>query len=285
MIEDLAAYWPLTLRQIYYRLVAAGSIANNSKAYRKLSGVLVKARLDGVVPWEAMEDRSRSTLNSSGWSAAQSFVETELEGFLAGYRRDLLQTQDSAIEVWVEKDTLSQICHAAALPYCVPVVVARGFASISYVHELRQRIEANTAAGYASTTVLYFGDLDPSGWCMLPSMMQTLQEEMGLGDQVVPRRCALTPDQVGKYDLPSDPDGVKMSDPRAARYIEEFGSDALAVEIDALPPATLQAIVRASIEQELNLITFRAEQARGAEEEGDLAELKGRVEEFMGVDR
>jgi len=50
---------------------------------------------------------------------------------LDDYRRDLLQSQDVAPELWVEKDALSDICHRAAKPFCVPVIVARGFSSIS----------------------------------------------------------------------------------------------------------------------------------------------------------
>ena len=47
--------------------------------------------------------------------------------------------------------------------------------------------------------VLYFGDLDPSGWEMLPAMMETLQNEMKLGDLVVGERCALTVEQVNAF--------------------------------------------------------------------------------------
>jgi hypothetical protein len=279
VLDDLTDYWPLTLRQVYYQLVAAVVIDNNPREYGKLSRVLTKARLDGVVPWKAIEDRTRSVLTSDGWADGDDFLDTEKDNFLVGYRRDLLQTQRNRLELWVEKDALSRVCHNAALPYCVPVIVARGYSSVSYIHECRKRIERNTKAGYEGTVVLYYGDLDPSGWNMLPAMMETLQGEMGLGDQVIPRRCALTVDQVGEYDLPSNPDALKVGDTRARKYIQQFGT--LAVELDALPPATLQNLVRQSIEAELDLAAFQAEQDREEEDRGVLAELKGQVEDFL----
>lgn len=280
VLKDLSEYWPLTLRQVYYQLVASGVIHNNMKEYTKLSRVLTKARLDGVVSWDAMEDRGRSLLVSGGWNDRDVFVAADLEDFLAGYRRNLLQSQRMALELWIEKDALSRVCHDAAFPYCVPVIVARGYSSVSYVHECRKRIEQNVAAGYETTVVLYFGDMDPSGWNMLPAMLETLQEEMGLGDQVEPRRCALTVELIEQHKLPHNPEALKWTDTRAKKYVKEFGE--LAVELDALPPATLQDLVRRSIEAELDLSAFEAEVEDEAEERKDLIELKGRVEEFMG---
>jgi hypothetical protein len=41
--------YPLTLRQVYYRLVAAGDIENMRSNYTSLSSILVKARERGEV--------------------------------------------------------------------------------------------------------------------------------------------------------------------------------------------------------------------------------------------
>src|SRR5438309_680188 len=98
VLSELRDYWPLTLRQVYYRLVSAGIIENRQEEYKKLSRVLTDARMDKLVPWESMEDRSRSMLPSDGWSDEQSFVGTSLSDFLRGYRRDLLQSQPIALE-------------------------------------------------------------------------------------------------------------------------------------------------------------------------------------------
>jgi len=259
VIDDFKDYWPLTLRQVYYQLVAAGTIENNRNSYQKLSRNLSQARLDGSVPWEALEDRARSFFDLRGWHDDQQFIQDQVEEFLRGYRRDLLQSQDEALEIWVEKDALSQVCYRAAAPYSVPIVVARGFASTSYKHECRQRVLANAEAG-KPTRILYFGDLDPSGWAMLPSMMDTLHDDMGLGDLVMGVRCALTVEQVSEYDLPRNPEALKGSDPRTPKYRKQFGN--LAVELDALPPPVLEALVRQSIEDHLEMDLLEAERER-----------------------
>ena len=61
ILDDLAEYLPLTLRQIHYQLVALNvpDYANTDTKYKQLSAWLYGARSDGVIPWEAMAARSR----------------------------------------------------------------------------------------------------------------------------------------------------------------------------------------------------------------------------------
>jgi len=279
VLETLTEYWPLTLQQVYYQLVAQGFVENRKPEYQKLSRVLTKARFDGLVSWEALEDRTRSLHDSSEWLDSHSFVRYEISEFLRGYRRDLLQSQDVGLEIWIEKDALSRICHDAAFPYCVPVVVARGFNSVSYVHECRKRVERNASAG-KKTRILYFGDLDPSGWEMLPAMLETLQVEMGLGETVEGIRCALTPEQVSDLDLPRSVDALKASDPRSRKYRERFGD--LAVELDAVPPAVLSEMVEAAIEQQIDSELLDGERAKEQRERETLSSLRSRVNAVIG---
>jgi len=280
VLEELRDFWPLTLRQLYYQLVARGVIENALGEYKKLSELLTEARLSGLVPWEALEDRARTILHSGGWDNQNEFIESELASFLEGYRRDLMQSQPHALEVWIEKDALSRIVHDVAWEYCVPVVVARGFSSISYLHECRGRVERNAKLG-KRTKILYFGDLDPSGWEMLPAMLRTLQEEMGLGDLVEGIRCALLPDQVEQYQLPQSIDAMKESDPRTPKFktmLRQQGyPEDLAVELDALSPSLLQGLVRQAIEAQLDIALFERESLRQEEELLHLAAFKEKV--------
>jgi hypothetical protein len=278
VLDDLRDYWPLTLRQVYYQLVASGTIENNRNEYQKLSRNLSAARLEGAVPWAALEDRARSMHEVHAWEDRDEFVESTLAHFLRHYRRDLLQEQDEALEVWIEKDALSSVCYRAAEPYCVPVVVARGFASTSYKHECRLRVVRNAKRGQ-KTHILYFGDLDPSGWEMLPAMMNTLQLDMELGELVQATRCALTQEQVSQYNLPRNPDALKASDPRAKKYMKQFGN--LAVELDALPPATLQSIVRCAIERRLDMELFAKAVAKQEEDVRQLGEYREQVLDLL----
>ena len=57
--EYLREGYRLTLRQLYYQLVSRDIIPNRVQEYAKLSTLLVKGRMAGVVDWEAIEDRIR----------------------------------------------------------------------------------------------------------------------------------------------------------------------------------------------------------------------------------
>lgn len=280
VLDELRADWPLTVRQLYYQLVARGLIKNTNNDYRRLSHNMVLARLQDLVPWEAIEDRTRGLLSSAGWPDANAFRDEQLGGFMSGYRRDLLQSQSGALEIWVEKDALSTIIHSVALKYCVPVVPARGFASLSALHNLAERVSLN---GTRQMLILYFSDLDPSGEEMLPAILHTLQVEMTLGGLVEGIRCALTPEQVDKFSLPPAP--VKRSDSRARKFTVKHGSGAGVVELDALPPRELRQIVRASIESQLDIGRFKKEQQREAEEKTRIEQMRDHVlEAAEGVD-
>ncbi len=279
-IDRLRVHWPLTLRQIYYQLVAAGDIPNSQKQYKRLSNVLSEARHAGLVDWDAFEDRSRIRLDSAGWRDAAQFIQEESGDFLVGYRRDLLQSQRTALEVWIEKDALSRLAHEVAFRYCVPVVVAKGFTSTTFKDQCRHRILRNSAAG-RHTHILYFGDLDPSGRAMLPAMLETLQDRMNLGEIVSGTHYGLTPDQVEQHQLPVSIDAIKLKDPRTPKYLEQFGN--LAVELDALNPDQLKALVEDAIRSNLDLSLFERERAAQESERGRIAEVQRKVQSLMEV--
>ncbi len=280
ILERLKNYWPLTLRQIYYQLVAAEIIENQINAYRKLSEVLTHARLSGKVPWDALEDRSRIFMESYGYLDKEAIVKNHTRQYLTDYKRDMLTGQDRRLELWVEKDALSQICHDVAKNYRVPVIVARGFSSVSFLHDARVRILQNKKMGQL-TRILYFGDLDPSGWAMLPSMMITLQQEMKLMDLVDCERCALDESHVDQYELPHSPEALKENDPRTPAYREIFGD--LAVELDALDPEVLESVIEESIENNLNMHLFYEQREIEELETNEIAVLKGEINKAVKI--
>jgi hypothetical protein len=52
----LDSHRPMTLRQVYYQLVARHVIDNHRNEYQRLSQALVKARQEGHIPWAWIED-------------------------------------------------------------------------------------------------------------------------------------------------------------------------------------------------------------------------------------
>lgn len=285
ILDEMREHWPLTIRQLYYQLVAREIVPNRNSEYKKASRLLTKARLLGEIEWDAIEDRSRRHLPSGGWRGSETFVRDQLDGFLAGYRRDLLAGQPWALELWLEKDALSRFCHEVAVSYCVPVIVARGFSSVSMLDALRRRVQHALDMGKCGVRILYFGDLDPSGWFMLPSMLETLQVEMQLGRAVEGIRCALTPEQIEQYRLPHSVDAIKRGDTRRVQYqdwLRNHGHcDTLAVELDALPPAELQGLVREAIVGNIIVSRFETECEREREDRERLKSLRERAVSFV----
>ena len=275
ILIELEPYKPLTLRQVYYQMVGKGYIENKVSEYGMMSNLLKWARIDGHIPWEDIEDRVRLYHDLAGWSGPEKFIDASLKHFLNGYRRDLLQTQEKYVEIWIEKDALSSIFIKVAEPYTIPVVVCRGFSSVSFLNEFKERLQYNKDK---QAVMLYFGDFDPSGMEMLKAMRTTLTDELGVG-HIEFKRIALSKDDIFTYKLPHNPSALKHSDSRTAKHLKQYGE--LAVELDALRPDILEQKIRTAIEDALDMGLFRKEQRKEKSELKELSELKTKVMDFI----
>src|SRR5262249_50961498 len=75
------------------------------------------------------------------------------------YRRDLWAAMPVYVEVWCEKDALAGVLMEETETYDVPLMVARGYASLSFLHSAAMAISAKDKPAY----IYHFGDYDPSG--------------------------------------------------------------------------------------------------------------------------
>jgi len=269
IIQDLQEYLPLTLRQIHYQMVSRQYYENTQSQYVMLSGLLRDARIAGLISWDVIEDRVRFYHDLSGWHDCGQFVRAHVKAFLEGYNRDLMQTQNVYLEIWIEKDALSSFFIKGARPYTVPVVVCRGFSSVSFLNDFRNRIKSY--AQDRSPIMLYFGDFDPSGLDMLRAMEHTLVDDFGL-DTLTFKRIALLESDVDAYRLPHNPSALKRTDPRARKYIATYGE--LAVELDALPPDVLEQKIHRAILDMVDQTTFNVERKRQQRELNKLKKIK-----------
>lgn len=230
---------PLTLRQLYYRLVAAGLIANTRSTYDQLSSQLVTARENGDMDDTRIVDRSRR-IEDFSFDSAESFIEACRTTLERQYVRRSWDSQPVHCEIWVEKDALSQVIAEAVYPFNTIVAPSRGYSSYSYLHEAADRI-SRYCGDSKSAVILYSGDHDPSGVDMSQDLQSGLDKYCG-GVKV--KRIALTYDQVRHYNLIPNP--AKIADTRSKGYISQFGNQCW--EIDAIEPDELVRLCRASIE-------------------------------------
>lgn len=227
---------PMTVRQVYYQLVAQQLIDNNRSQYQAVSTLLVNARQSGAVPWEWIEDRNRRPRAVNMWGDLGDFITTVRNA----YRRDVWQDQPSYLEVWLEKDALSGIFEDALRPYGVTLNVGRGYDGWDSIHNAAERFGDGDGM-----TILYFGDFDPSG----EDMVRSLVERLAFFDckpEVI--KCALTLADVRQYNLP--PDFTKKTDTRSAAFVARWGD--VSVELDALPAQTLRARLISEVEARID---------------------------------
>ncbi len=277
ILNELKDYLPVTLRQIHYQLVGKNLVDNTTSNYTMLSKLVKYARIDGYLPWEMIEDRIRQSYLNRGWQDQEVFLKTERKNFLERYRRDLQQGQVNYIEVWLEKDALTGIFQRMLSRHCITVCPIRGFSSVSFLNDLRNRILTSQKNGQQAI-MLYFGDHDPSGKIMLPSMRITLEDEMKVAGMKY-ETIALTPEQIKQYDLPVRMSSAKKTDSRYKKFSQRYDDEA--VELDALSPKQLEEIIGEAIEKYIDLSKVKYHLEEEEKEESILRDFKQKVEGFI----
>ena len=94
--------YELTLRQVYYQLVARGYIENNERSYKNLGNLINDGRLAGLIDWYAIVDRTRNLRSNSHWETPESVINSAKYSYML----DRWKNQPNYVEVWVEKDAL-----------------------------------------------------------------------------------------------------------------------------------------------------------------------------------
>ena len=244
----------LTLRQLHYQLVSNNWIVNHVSAYKKLGTILDDCRYGGIIDWDAIEDRGR--VPYLPYSVRD--VEHALQDTADQYRIDRQEGQKHKIELWTEKDALAGILRRSTNKYHIRLVVNKGYTSSSAIYTAYQRIIENLKAKKA-TIILYFGDHDPSGLDMVRDIRERLDFMLRNGDYELTdevflvKHIGLTMPQINQHELPENP--TKVSDPRAKKYVEEFGKTCW--EVDALKPPVLSSIVESNIEKLMDMAKFQ----------------------------
>jgi hypothetical protein len=234
--DVLATDNPMTVRQVFYQLVSRGVIGKTEGEYHQtVIRLLGSMRRSGEIPFGWIADTTRWMRKPQTYDSLRGMLELTKET----YRRALWSNQDVYVEVWLEKDALAGVLYAETAPWDVPLMVTRGYPSLSYLYEAAEAIVERDKP----TFIYYFGDWDPSGRDISRATMAGLRE-FAPDAEINFLRMAVTEEQIEILQLPTRP--TKKSDPRAKNF------DGESVEVDAIPAATLRAICRASIEDHID---------------------------------
>jgi hypothetical protein len=238
---------PMTVRQVFYQASVRGIVEKTEAGYAKVQTDLVLMRRAGTLPYGWLTDSTRWERKPQTYVG----VEEALQETARFYRKALWADADCYVEVWLEKDALSGVVYPITSTYDVPLMVARGYASLSFLHSAAEYI-----AGLDVPTYIYhLGDFDPSGVNAGEKIEETLNE-LAPEAEIFFKRIAVTPVQIAEFALPTRP--TKESDTRS----KSFGS--VSVELDAIDPSILRRIVQEAIEE--HLPAERLEVLKAAEE-------------------
>lgn len=233
ILGEYRNFLPLTLRQIFYRLVGTRGYDKTEKAYGRLGEALNRARRAGVIGWDAIRDDGFNLHTPWSWSSPDELAEQFLSD-LRTFRLDRQDGQPVRLVIAVEAAGMLPQVQRIADGFGVPSYAAGGFDSTTAKHELAGYLRDNSPV-----ELLHIGDHDPSG----VHLFLNLEEDVtaladGVGELDIRfSRLAVTPEQIAELGLPTAP--AKPTDRRS------FEGET--VQAEAIPPEVLAEIIRDGI--------------------------------------
>lgn len=236
LYDILAELRPATVRQTFYAAVSRGVIPKTEAVYKNVVGrLLVQMRRAGEIPFGWIADSTRWMRKPKTYASVGDMLHQSQQFF----RRALWDNQDAYVEIWLEKDALAGVILDVTSEFDVPLMVTRGYPSITYLYEAAEAIANRDKPAY----LYYFGDFDPSGLDITRAVDEGIRE-FAPDSEIHFERVAVTPEQIRILGLPTRP--TKTTDSRSK------GFGAASVEVDAIPPATLRALVQSYIETHID---------------------------------
>ena len=272
VIANLMPYWPLSIRQIHYRLLNNPPLKltperswygrekyryrNDEAPYNSLSDLCTSARYHGEIEWETIDDSTRTLIEHFGFRNVSEFIEHEMSEFLLGYNRIKQYDQPIHIEMLIEKNTLMNIVRPICWKYYVPITSGRGFAGPSVWRKMAERFQDSEKKSMA---LLIVSDYDPEGLRLADDAIKSLRDLWELPIKYY--RVGVTKEQIKELNLPNDFNPGKMTSNNLEWFRAKTGTTKT-WECEALEPEYLRDQVRQAIEANMNMETFTANQAK-----------------------
>lgn len=258
--EYVGLGYRLTVRQLYYQLVARGIIENTERSYARVKSTCNDGRLAGMIDWDAIEDRTRAFRQLGRWDSGADILRSAANSF----HKDMWEGQQHRVFIVVEKDALANVISRAANPLDVPYLAARGYPSATVLREFVQR---DLIGCDQDIIILHCGDHDPSGIDMTRDLEDRIS--LFLNMNVSLERIALNMDQVRELKPPPNP--AKVTDSRFDDYMRKYGHESW--ELDALPPDYLARLIRETINQYID-------QDKWSERKEEIERVRTKIETF-----
>jgi hypothetical protein len=291
ILTDLKDYWPLSVRKVHYELAQNYSFLrniprnipykNDDDSYSATSDLLTRMRLDGSIPWEALDDETRPVTLFEAWPNVREYVSYEMENLFCGYWRDLLQSQPNHVECFVEKNTAYNQILPVIKKYQIPTTSGRGFNSIDPWHDLYERF---LESGKDRLILITMTDWDPEGQ-RIPIVGGRTLAELGLEEcefDIIP--AAVTREQIDRDKLLSQ-NFAKESSSNYDWFVDRNGGDDTCWELEALHPEKMKADLDKVIRSVIDVDLFNKECVIEREESTQLEAMSATAMEALhGID-
>ncbi len=268
VIDEFRDYLPITVRQVFYRLVGAYGFEKSDQAYKRLLEYVNRGRRSGMISWYSFRDDRFESQGGGGWDNPQQVIDSTIYTAEA-YKRDRQDGQPFRTEIWVEAAGMIPQVAKMVRQYSIPVASSGGFNGTGSKHEMAQKIIEQWDNEERPTRILHIGDFDPSGVAIVDSLADDINHfiEDSSGhwaeDVVQWHRAVVTPEQIERYDLPGAP-----PNPRDNRS----GFEAEAVQAEALSPPQLELEILAAVRDEWDQDIYERLLAEETEERDRLIE-------------
>ena len=223
---------PLTIRHLFYRMVAAGLIEKTEAEYHNVViRLATKLRMNNILPFSWIVDNTRFVHRPKTYDS----VELALQESIRAYRKNLWNDQNTRVEIWCEKDAIRALILPETWDYDVPLYICRGHSSVSFIHSAWEEIELEQKETY----LYLLTDFDKSGYKIDNNIRKKLTHFSKNRVPIHFERLAVTEEQIDTLNLPTRP------------AKEKTGGFTRNVELDAMKPLYLKMLVRTAIEKQM----------------------------------
>ena len=242
VLAEYAEYLPLTVRQVFYRLVGAHGYDKTERAYERLGEALNRARRAELIDMDAIRDGGGARVDPAFWADADQLLRS-YRAAAQDFRLDRQEGQPARLLLLCEAAGMVPQLARAVEDYGLPVISSGGFESVTEKHALA----LDLARHDEPVEVLHIGDHDPSGAHLFLALAEDV-EAFGLRYRldVTFTRLAVTPEQMIELALPTAP--AKATDNRA------FEGETCQAE--AIAPDDLARIIQEAIDERLDLDAY-----------------------------
>ena len=215
----------VTVRHVFYKMVARGIEENTLAGYNKVSRMLMKGRRLGLIDWGKIIDDRKAAYSEPYFDSIEDCIDSAVNAF----RYDRWKDGKYYIEMWAEKMGTAHILYPLAVEYGLTIQNCGGFKGIT--EDIAMRF---TEREDKKCIIIYFGDYDPSGL----SMDMSIKNQLSMwGCNISFERCLLTLEDTETLPRKALSKGERNkleNDPRTPDFKAKHNGKVFQVEMDVL---------------------------------------------------